>query len=320
VLSNDAERIIKEYCEGSGDRRAIIICGPTASGKTSVSLEVADKLGGEIVSCDSMQIYRYMDIGTAKATAEEKKVAPHHMIDIVMPWESYSVFQYKEAAEKCIDDILSRGKVPIITGGTGLYVNTLVDNRQYVVPDDPYDVEALEKARALYENCAHDKLYNLLCDVDPGAADNIHSNNVKRVFRAVELFYITGKTQEVRNAESVALPGDIEYKIYCKNPERDILYERINKRVDLMISQGLLDEVRMVYNMCRENTASIEELEGLTSLQAIGYKELIPYIDSDVDTLNIAVDAVKQNSRRYAKRQLTWFKKTPGVIFINGDA
>jgi tRNA dimethylallyltransferase len=324
--------IVNEYYReaAKNPRTVIFICGPTASGKTGLSLKLAEKLGGEIVSCDSMQIYRFMDVGTAKATAEEQSVAPHHMIDVVNPWDTYNVFQYKEAAEKCIDEILYRGNVPIITGGTGLYVNSIVENRQYTESGCCEELNAdvaekLQVIKNLYDSQRFEDLYQLLKEVDPQAAEKIHCSNKKRVFRALELYFTTGKVQAERNEESLAEPSKYNCLVYCLSPERELLYDRINRRVDLMFEKGLFDEAVFVYNMCKEKVGEGFSAEKLTALQAIGYKELIPLIENNYvsletedfcQALESAKDAIKQNSRRYAKRQVTWFKRTPCVRFL----
>ena len=325
------EMIVSEYYREvtENPRTVIFICGPTASGKTGLSLKLGERLGGEIVSCDSMQIYRSMDVGTAKATAEEQSVAPHHMIDVVDPWETYNVFQYKEAAENCIDGILSRGNVPIITGGTGLYVNSIVENRQYTESGCCEELHAdvaekLKVIKSMYDSQRFEELYELLKEVD-SQAENIHCSNKKRVFRALELYFTTGKVQAERNEESLSEPAKYNCLVYCLSPERELLYERINNRVDFMFEKGLLDEAVSVYNMCKEKVGEGFTAEKLTALQAIGYKELIPLIENDYFTLEkevfcqaleAAKDAIKQNSRRYAKRQVTWFKRTPGVQLL----
>lgn len=303
-----------------GKSNAVIIGGPTASGKTSLAIEVARRLNGEIVSCDSMQIYKRMDIGTAKATKEEQMAVPHHMIDIIEPWINYSVFDYKEAAEKCIDDIVSRDKIPVICGGTGLYINSLIENRQYTADEDLKIRAELEQ---MAENGEYDKVYQMLCECDPEAAEIIHKNNVKRVIRAVELFKITGKTQAVRNADSILVPADIEYKTFILNPDREKLYERIEYRVDVMLSEGLYKETESVYNECIEavenGIASCDNVEGLTSLAAIGYREMIRHIFFGEMTPEEVIEKIKINTRHYAKRQLTWFRKTPGAVFIDSE-
>jgi len=325
-----AAKIAAEY-KNADDKKSVIICGPTASGKSDVAMELAYLIGGEIVSCDSMQIYRLMDIGTAKATKEMREKVPHHMIDIVDPWENYNVFMYKKAAREVINDIISRGKVPVICGGTGLYVNTLIDNRTYSdEPEGTFFSEELrlekENCDRLFENGDRDALHELLAKYDPEAANEIHKNNVKRVYRALCLYFITGKVRSVRNELSHEEGPDLSFMTYCLMPGREDLYKRIDNRVDIMRGLGLMDEVRTVYGACREKLpkSELENLDilKLTALNAIGYKELIPLLDfSELKALrtldeDASFDKIKQNSRQYAKRQITWFKKTPGTSFI----
>ncbi len=329
-----ALKIASEY-RNAGERTAVIICGPTASGKSSLAMELCSLVGGEIVSCDSMQIYRMMDIGTAKPSLAEMEQVPHHMIDVIDPWENYNAFLYKRDAERCIGDILGRVKVPVICGGTGLYVNSLVDNRLYTdEPEGTFYSEAFkeekEKCDGYFSSGDKEALYSLLLKYDPDAAAEIHKNNVKRVYRALCLYFITGKDRMTRDRESLVSAPDVNYLIYCIQPERDELYRRINERVDLMREKGLFTEAAKVYEACRNNVPaeSVESLDilKLTALSAIGYKELIPFLDfpelsslrseSEPLDIDLAFEKIKQDTRRYAKRQITWFKKTPGVVFI----
>ena len=327
-----AEFIASEYFK-AGEKTALIICGPTASGKSALSEELCGLIGGEIVSCDSMQIYRMMDIGTAKPTASEREACRYHMIDIADPWENYSAYMYKQTAATVIDDIFGRSKVPVICGGTGLYVNALIDNREY--SEEPEDFVFDEKLREdkelsikLFNENDRPGLHLMLEKYDPEAAGVIHQNNVKRVFRALTLYFSTGKTRDVRNKESLANEADINYLTFGLFPERNELYEKINARVDIMREKGLSKEVEKVYSACRDHlpAAEVESLDILkyTALSAIGYKELIPYLDfPELKPLNaegfsvdsdILFDRIKQDTRQYAKRQITWFKRTPGLI------
>ena len=325
-----AANIAAEY-KNADDKKSVIICGPTASGKSDVAMELAYLIGGEIVSCDSMQIYRLMDIGTAKATKEMREKVPHHMIDIVDPWENYNVFMYKKAAREVINDIISRGKVPVICGGTGLYVNTLIDNRTYSdEPEGTFFSEELrlekENCDRLFENGDRDALHELLTKYDPEAANEIHKNNVKRVYRVLCLYFITGKVRSLRNELSHEEGPDLSFMTFCLMPGREDLYKRIDKRVDIMRELGLMDEVKTVYAACREKLPQSEvyslDILKLTALNAMGYKELIPLLDfSELKALrtldeDASFDKIKQNSRQYAKRQITLFKKTPGTSFI----
>lgn len=348
------EAVKTEYLKAEGPS-AIIICGPTCSGKSAVALEAAALLDGEIVSCDSMQIYRYMDVGTAKPTPEEMRSIRHHMIDIVDPWENYNAFLYKNDAGAVIRDIISRGKTPVVCGGTGLYVNSLIDNREYVSENS--DESLPEKYRGEYELAAgyYDSgdaaaLHGLLVKYDPEAASLYHANNSKRVLRALKLFFLTGMTRIAREEASRRIPCDIEYKTFVISPDRETLYDNINKRVDIMREQGLCREAVEVLVRCRAEALKAGrkfDYKKLNSLAAIGYREfyeLIPDLchgggpsEALFDTpaegsaelsadllanvsdglLDLCFERIKQDTRHYAKRQITWFKKTPGAVYID---
>ena len=292
--------------EGQTAKRPKIVCivGPTASGKTAFAIEVAKQRNGEIVSCDSMQIYKYMDIGTAKPTASERAEVPHHMIDFADPNEDYSVADFVIKARLCIDDIISRGKLPVLCGGTGLYIDSVVSQIEYSkeIRDDEYRAELWKIA----ESEGNEVLHDMLKEVDEIAAEGIHPNNTKRVIRALEICKTSGMTQT--EADKLAVKTPIyEAEIIGLNMERARLYDRINRRVDIMIEQGLLDEVKYLMEMgVRRNS---------TAMQAIGYKELLLYIDGKC-SFQEAVDRIKQESRRYAKRQLTWFKRNKNIVWI----
>ena len=297
--------------------KALVITGPTASGKTSAAIALAHRFNGEIISADSMQIYKYMDIGTAKPDEAEKEGIPHHMLDIVEPWEEYSVAQYADDARKCIRDVAQRGKLPIIAGGTGLYINTLVENIEYsATPEMKHEV--LAEIENFYEQNGAEALHGLLEKEDSEAAEQIHFNNVKRVMRALGMKRSTGMTLAQRNAASKSRPKEFDFTVYAVDTPRDKLYNRINLRVDKMLEAGLLDEVKKVVDLCQkayEQGVAREKTLSKTALQAIGYKEFIDYFDGKCD-LETAVERVKQGSRNYAKRQLTWFRKAPWVNWI----
>ena len=309
-ISEAFSLITEEYRSYRSEKPAVVvIAGPTASGKTSLSIRLAKELGGEIVSCDSMQIYKYMDIGTAKPTFEERSQAVHHMIDFLEPWKEYSTAEFCEDAKKCIKDIISRGKTPILSGGTGLYISSLIDNIEFTQSDPKED-----ELRAEYEKIASeqgiDPVYDILVKEDPEAAEAIHRNNIKRVIRAVVLLKVTGMTQKERNRLSREKESDYDFLTYILDPDRDVLYERIEKRVDDMIDQGLEDEVRRVLGICYsayERGLSSSPMPSKTARQAIGYKEFIEYL-SDEFFGNPPVEDIKINTRRYAKRQLTWLR------------
>ncbi len=279
--------------------------GPTASGKTAYAIELAKKCGGEVISCDSMQIYRHMDIGTAKPTKYEMDGIPHHMIDIAEPWENYSVARFVTEARSCIDDVLARGRVPILCGGTGLYFDSVIKNIDFAENESAPEYRSeLQKAA---EEHGNEYVHDMLKKVDPKSAEAVHPNNLKRVIRALEIYKTTGKTKTELDRESVR-ESLYNAEIYGLNRPREELYERINKRVDIMLENGLLDEVKNLLEMGISRDA--------TSMQAIGYKELVEYFEGRC-TLDAAIDKIKQESRRYAKRQLTWFKRNNEIIWLN---
>ena len=274
--------------------KVIAVVGPTASGKTAYSIELAEKIGGEIISADSRLVYKGLDIGTAKPTIEEQKGIPHYMIDIVEPEVEYSAGLYVKEARKCIDDILSRGKSPIIAGGTGLYFRILLE--QYDLPEVPPNYQLREELKKLDST----ELHSILRDLDSEAADKIYENDKKKLIRYIEIIKSTGK--KISESRGISEPEfDVEW-IGCNFP-RDILYERINKRVDMMIENGLIEETKQLLN----KHGRINNL-----LYTIGYQEIISYLDGEM-TLDEASALLKQNSRRYAKRQLTWFRKNENI-------
>ena len=283
----------------------IVVCGPTASGKTAVGVELALRLGGEVISADSMQIYKGLSVSTAKPTAEEMRGVPHHLMDFLEPDEPFSVADYVRLARECISDIRSRGKMPIIVGGTGLYINSLIDNISFdhIVSDDSLRKELEDEAREKGNEHMHEKLRSL----DPKAAENIHPNNLIRVIRAIEMCLLSGRTgeqnrEESRKNQSPYAPCMIGLTCF----DRQILYDRINRRVDKMIEDGLEKEVREVYDRYRLRTA----------FNAIGFKEMIPYFEGEC-SFEEACDKIRQESRRYAKRQLTWFRRDVRITWAD---
>ncbi len=284
--------------------KIIGVVGPTASGKTDYAIRLAKERGGEVVSCDSMQIYRHMDIGTAKPTSEEMQEIPHHMIDIAKPEENFSVARFVKLARECIDDILERGKIPVLCGGTGLYFDSIINNLEFSEMET--DEEYRQSLNALAEEKGCEFVHRMLREVDPRSADAIHPNNLKRVIRALEIYKVSGKPKSVLDREQRGEPL-YEGEIFGLSRPRDVLYDRINRRVDIMMEQGLLEEVKTLLGMGISPKA--------TSMQAIGYKELVWYLDGTLP-LKEAVDKIKQESRRYAKRQITWFKRNPDIIWL----
>ena len=287
--------------------KVIVICGPTASGKTSLSVELAKKCNGEIISADSMQIYKDMNIGTAKVTQEEMQGIKHYMIDIVSPTERYSVAEFKVQAEKAIEEILKKGKTPIIAGGTGLYVNSLIYNIQY------NDIKIDEKYRKYLEERVEKEglqsLYEEAKKIDCEAMKNISQNDKKRILRVLEMYHQTGKTKTELEKESRKEEVKYNYKVYAINWEREELYKRINKRVDIMIEQGLIKEVENILKKYNKFP---------TAMQGLGYKEVVEYLDKKI-TKEEMIEKIKMETRRYAKRQITWFKKIENVKWIQGN-
>ena len=291
--------------------KAIAIVGPTASGKTALSLSLAERFSGEIISCDSMQIYRGMDIGTAKATEDERRRAKHHMLDMVSPTEDFSVDNYKRLALLCASEISARGGLPIFVGGTGLYIDALMRGDAPGVP--PSDKEYRDAILSeIKDDEDIDRLWKRLLAVDPESAEKIHKNNVKRVIRALEIYERTGVPKSVLDKQSRERDADIDIGMLVLDfHDRETLYKRIDMRVDMMIRDGLIDEVRSLYG------AGLL-VEDTTAYQAIGYKELIGYILGERSLAECA-EEIKLASRRYAKRQLTWFRHEESATTLYMD-
>ena len=285
--------------------KVIVICGPTASGKTALSIELAKKINGEIISSDSMQIYKDMDIGTAKPTKQEMQEIKHYLLNFVEPDQRYSVAQFKKDAEKAIEEILAKNKVPIIVGGTGLYVDSLIYGIEYqeIELDKKYREELEEKA----QKEGLETLYEQAQKIDPQAMEKISANDKKRILRILEIYHSTGKTKTQQETESRKNEVKYDYKVFALNMEREKLYERINKRVDIMIEQGLIQEVE---NLCSKYT------EFPTAMQGLGYKEVVEYLQGKISEQEM-IEKIKMETRRYAKRQLTWFRKNKQTIWLD---
>ena len=288
--------------------KVIVIVGPTASGKTSLSIELAKKINGEIVSCDSMQIYKDMNIGSAKPTQEEMQGIKHYLIDVVSPNERFSVAEYKKQAEKAIEEILSKGKVPIVIGGTGLYADSLIYGIEY------QEIEFDEKYRKALEIQAQtddglEMLYNQAKRIDEEAIKKISENDKKRIIRVLEIYHQTGKTKTELEAESRKNEVKYDYKVFAINMDRQVLYDRINRRVDIMIENGLIQEVENLLKKYKQFP---------TAMQGLGYKEVVQYFNKEL-TKEEMIDKIKQETRRYAKRQLTWFRKNKETIWLDGQ-
>ncbi|MBN1067968.1 tRNA (adenosine(37)-N6)-dimethylallyltransferase MiaA [Clostridium botulinum] len=289
-------------------QKILVLGGPTAVGKTELSIKLAEKLNGEILSADSMQIYKNMDIGSAKVTKEEMRDINHHMIDIVSPEEEFSVADFKNIGEKAIKEIIAKEKLPMIVGGTGLYINSLTCNVTFTESekDDEYRTYLESLAEANGNNYVHE----MLREIDEISYRDIHPNNRKRVIRALEVYKISGKPFSSYNAGNDFYKTDYDVFYYVLTMDREKLYDRINKRVDIMIENGLIDE-------CIE-LKKLGYTSSMQSMQGIGYKEILYYLDKKI-SLYEAVNLIKQGSRNYAKRQLTWFRRDPRCTFLDKD-
>ena len=309
--------------------KVIVIVGPTASGKTALSIELAKKIDGEIVSCDSMQIYKYMNIGSAKPTVQEMQGIKHYMLDFLEPNERFSVADYKRNAEKSIDEILNKGKIPIVVGGTGLYADSLIYNIEY--NEIEYDEEfRKEQEKIAMTETGLKMLYEKAMKIDKEACEKISPNDKKRIIRILEIYNSTGKTKTEQEAESRKNEPKYDYKVFAIDIKREILYDRINRRVDIMLEQGLIEEVESILKKCDKFP---------TAMQAIGYKEVVEYLrkievyrqneenradsyikENEKICYKEMKEKIKQETRRYAKRQLTWFRKNKEIIWIDGLA
>jgi len=283
----------------------VIITGPTAVGKTDLSIRLAKKIGGEIISADSMQVYKGLDIGSAKVTKDEMDGVPHHLIDILDFNEEFNVYKFKELAENAIEKIYKNGNIPIICGGTGFYIQALLYDVAFAKEDN-------SEIRTILENRANtegvDSLYKELEKIDPESAKKIHPNNAKRVIRALEYYNLTGEKFSLHNETESKKESPYDFIYFVIDDDRDMLYQRINKRVDIMLEQGLLNEVQNLYDKGLRL--------GMTSAEGIGYKQLLPYLLGSV-SLKDAVEKIKMDSRHYAKRQLTWFRREKDTNWIN---
>ena len=291
--------------------KVIVVAGPTATGKTALGILLARRFDGEVVSADSMQLYRRMDIGTAKATAEERAQVPHHMLDVAGPEENYSVSRYVDEAARCCDDILARGKTPVIVGGTGLYIDSLVSGRDFAGRSEG-DEALRESLCERYETIGGEAMLEELRSLDPERAEKLHPSDKRRIVRAIEIYRLTGETISAHDARPRALPPRYEaLRIVLNYRERSELYARIDARVDDMVASGLFEEVEglLKSGLSPESTA----------MQAIGYKEAALSLSGAIGREE-AVALIKQNSRRYAKRQVTWFSRSPDALFLSWDS
>ncbi len=286
----------------------IVVAGPTASGKTDLAIDIALAVGGEIVCADSMQIYKYMDIGTAKATPDERKKCPHYLLDFVDPRMEFSVADYVGVCHTRIADIVSRGKIPVMCGGTGLYINSVIDDVEFGEYEN--DQALREELRTIAEAEGGEKLIEILREFDPVSAERLHPNNLKRVIRAIEFYKVSGIPISEHQEETKKKESRYDPVMFMIDHDREVLYERINKRVDIMMNAGLIDEVKGLLDMGLTRD--------LNSMQGIGYKEMASYLSGEI-TLNDATEMIKQNSRHYAKRQLTWFRRDERIVNLNPE-
>ncbi len=286
--------------------KVVVIVGPTASGKTALSIELAKKIDGEIISSDSMQIYKDMDIGTAKVTKEEAEGIKHYLVDFVSPADRYTVSDFKKDAEKAIEEILSKGKTPIVVGGTGLYVNSLIYGIEYQDMDfnEEYRNELMKRAETPEEL---QNLWEEANKIDPDSMKIISKNDKKRIVRVLEIYKATGKTKTEQEILSRKNEVKYDFKVFGITMDREKLYERINKRVDIMIQAGLENEVKELLEKYSEFP---------TAMQGLGYKEVVQYFDG-ILTREEMIEKIKQESRRYAKRQLTWFRRNKEIIWLD---
>ncbi|WP_291633019.1 tRNA (adenosine(37)-N6)-dimethylallyltransferase MiaA [Clostridium sp.] len=286
-----------------------ILAGPTAVGKTEISIKLAQMLNGEIISADSMQIYKCMDVGSAKISFDEMRGVPHHLIDIIEPSEDFSVAEFKERAGDAIEEITNKNKLPMIVGGTGFYINSLIYN--YSFADTNKDEQYRNQLTKLADTEGKEYVHGLLKDIDEESYNKLYPNDLKRVIRALEVYRVSGKPMSEFTDEQNVL--DIPYNVYyfVLNMDRQELYSKINLRVDIMMKNNLIDEV-----------IKLEKLgysADMQSMKGIGYKELLYYLNGEI-SLNDAIEMIKKGSRNYAKRQLTWFRKDPRVNWINKDS
>ena len=286
--------------------KLVVITGPTASGKTALGVMLAQRLGGEVVSADSMQIYRGMNIGTAKPTPEEMQGVDHYLIDVLDPEDEFHVVRFQEMAKAALKEIHAKGQIPIVAGGTGFYIQAVLRGIDFTENEE--NTEYRKKLELLAEEQGPESLHEMLKKVDPVSAENIHANNIKRTIRALEYYELTGEPISVHNEREKERTSPYNFSYFVLTDDREKLYARIEDRIDEMMSQGLVDEVRQLKDMgCRK---------GMTSMQGLGYKEILEYLDGEC-SLEDAVYTLKRDTRHFAKRQLTWFRRESEVTWID---
>ena len=290
----------------SGKHPLVILTGPTAVGKTALSIALAKGIGGEIISADSMQVYRHMDIGSAKITPEEMAGVPHHLIDVLEPDQEFNVVVFQKLAKRAAAEIDGRGHIPILVGGTGFYIQALLYDIDFTENDE--DTALRRSLEELAQREGSEALYERLRAVDPESCESIHAHNIKRVVRAIEFYEKTGKKISEHNREQRQNESPYNFAYFVLTDSRDRIYHRIDERVDLMMAQGLLEEVRVLRESgCRKD---------MVSMQGLGYKELLSYLEGEI-SLDEAVYLIKRDTRHFAKRQLTWFRREKEVIWID---
>ena len=286
----------------------VVLTGPTAVGKTKLSIDLAKALGGEIISADSMQVYKHMDIGSAKITEKEMDGVPHHLIDVLSPFEEFHIVRFQDLAKKAMEDIYSRGRIPIFVGGTGFYIQAVTKDIDFTEGEE--DKEYREELSRLAAEKGNEFLHEMLRNIDPKSAEEIHANNVKRVIRALEFYKENGFPISQHNEEQKQNETPYNLAYFVLNAPRELLYERIDRRVDEMMENGLMEEVQKLKDMgCRRD---------MTSMQGLGYKEILSFLDGEVP-LEEAVRILKRDTRHFAKRQLTWFRRESDVIWLDKD-
>ncbi len=297
---------MKTETDGNRKPPLVILTGPTAVGKTAASVMLARAAGGEIISADSMQVYRHMDIGSAKIRPEEMEGVPHYLIDVLEPTEEFNVVTFQQMAKAALRDIYGRGRLPIVAGGTGFYIQALLYDIDFTEHDS--DGNLRRRLEKMAEEEGAEALHRMLSEIDPESAAAIHANNIKRTIRAIEFYRQTGRPISAHNQEQRERQSPYRFYYYVLNTDRSTLYQRIDRRVDLMIQQGLVDEVRRL--------AAMGCSRGMVSMQGLGYKEILEYLDGTY-SLEEAVRIIKRDTRHFAKRQLTWFKRERDVRWLN---
>ena len=284
----------------------IILTGPTAVGKTSLSIKLAKMVNGEIISADSMQVYKEMDIGSAKITQEEMDGIPHHLIDILEPWDEFNVVVFQQKTKQYMEGIYNRGHIPILVGGTGFYIQAVLYDINFSKDDDNHKIR--EELETLAKEKGAEYLHEELKKIDPVSAGTIHANNVKRVIRALEYYKLTGQKISEHNEEQRQNESPYDFSYFVLNDHRELLYERIDRRVDEMVVEGLIEEVRKLKSMGYDRS--------FVSMQGLGYKEIFSFLEGEI-SLEEAIYIIKRDTRHFAKRQITWFKREKDVIWVN---